>query len=158
MTDKPKPTEEEIAKWTRWFAVECNNQAWELADTDERSDAEAERMLRLSHAAALHWSSVGKEVHNMRADVLLAWTHALAGRGGEAKVYIDRAASALENIEGSGDWDRAFMPVAKAFACQAAGDTAGAEAARGELDTARALLDDEGDLKVFDHYRSVLGE
>jgi len=156
MTDQPKPTQDEIAKWTRWFAVECNNQAWELADADERSAADDEQMLRLAHAAALHWSSIGTAVHNMRADVLLAWTHALAECGDEAQAYADRAAAALEKVDSAGDWDRAFMPVAQAFACAGAGDTAGLAAALAKIESARGLLADEGDLKVFDHYRSMI--
>jgi hypothetical protein len=28
---------EELAKWTRWFAIECNNRAWRLAEAEERS-------------------------------------------------------------------------------------------------------------------------
>lgn len=142
--------------WHRWFAVECNNEAWSLADQSPRSSAEDERMVRLAHAAALHWSAVGKEVHALRADVLLAWVHASAGQGDEACRYAERAASVIETTEGVGDWDRAFMPIAEAYAYHAAGDSAMAAAATARLDAARALLADDEDLKVFDHYRALL--
>lgn len=154
--NQSKPSEEDIAKWHRWFAVECNNQCWSLADQVERSEAEDERMLRLAHAAALHWSAVGGPVNALRADVLLSWAHASAGLGTEARRYAERAAKALNNTEGVGVWDRAFMPIALCYACHAACDTAGVEAAGAQLDAARASLADEEDRKVFDQYRAML--
>lgn len=154
--NKSKPTDEEIAKWHRWFAVECNNEAWSLADQPKRTSVEDEQMLRLAHTAAMHWAKVGGPVHVLRADVLLAWVHAAAGLGMEAQRYAERAAGALDTVEGVGDWDRAFMPIAMCFGHHAAGDSASADTAAAQLDAARQTLTDEEDRKVFDHYRAML--
>ena len=151
-----QPSDEDIAKWHRWFAVECNNAAWSLADQAQRSAADDEQMVRLAQAAALHWSAVGDPVHALRADVLLAWVHAAAGLGGQAQRYASRAAESLGTTAGVGDWDRAFMPIAECFACHAAGDSASANVAAARLDIAREVLTDEEDRKVFDHYRAML--
>ena len=153
---REKPTQEEIAKWQRWFAVECNNDAWALADQAERTSADDEQMLRLAHTAALHWSRVGGPVHALRGDVLLAWVHAAAGLGQDAQRFADRAAKVLDTVEGVGDWDRAFMPIAVCYAHHAAGDTTRADSAAAQLDAARQTLSDDEDRKVFDHYRAML--
>jgi hypothetical protein len=35
MADDPAP--EDIEKWNKWFAVECNNRAWRLAEQTSRT-------------------------------------------------------------------------------------------------------------------------
>ena len=78
---------EEAARWTRRLAIECNNRAWRLAEAQGRTAAEDEEMLHCAHAAALHWSRVGTELHQARATMLLAHVHALRGRGESAMDY-----------------------------------------------------------------------
>jgi len=43
------PSAEELSRWHRWFAVECNNRAWQLADQAERTAAEDDEMLNAAH-------------------------------------------------------------------------------------------------------------
>jgi hypothetical protein len=46
------PSAEELTRWHRWFAVESNNRAWQLADQTERTAADDDEMLNAAHAAA----------------------------------------------------------------------------------------------------------
>ena len=41
----------EVARWTRWFAIECNNRVWRLAEATRRTSAEDDEMLHAAHAA-----------------------------------------------------------------------------------------------------------
>ena len=70
MTDQPSP--EDLKKWHRWFAVECNNAALELAEKTSRSEAESAQLLDAAHAAAFHWNQSGTELNVARARLLLA--------------------------------------------------------------------------------------
>ena len=65
------PTAEELHDRHRYFAVECNNRAWDLA-AKPRTAAEDDEMLNAAHAAAYHWRAVGTDLHAMRARMLLA--------------------------------------------------------------------------------------
>ena len=72
-----KPTDEELARFHRYFAVESNNHAWQstLAPAEEREPLD---ILRHAYVSAYHWSVVGTEVNEFRANILLA--HAWASR------------------------------------------------------------------------------
>jgi len=61
------PAAEEIRKWNKWFAAECNNRAWRLAEQPSRTPAEDQEMVHCAHAAALHWSKVGTALHQAPA-------------------------------------------------------------------------------------------
>ena len=76
-----QPGDEEIRKWHRRFAVECNNRAWRLSEASTRSPADDAEMVNAAHAAAFHWSKVGTELHAARAEMLLGHVHALLGHG-----------------------------------------------------------------------------
>jgi len=112
---------EEIARWNRWFAVECNNRAWRLAEKADRTEAEDAEMLHAAHAAALHWSEVGTELHNARALMLLGHVHALLGLGRTALPYARRSFDFVMANE-SAAWEMAFAHAVLANAAHAAGD------------------------------------
>ena len=116
-----QPDKEALDKWHRWFAVECNNRAWELAAVPGRTPEEDREMLSAAYAAAFHWSKVGKPVNTMRADLLLAHVHALLGHGREALAY---AASCLRFCETNEHeaWDVAFAHLEMALAAATSGD------------------------------------
>ena len=61
------PNSEEIKKWNRWFAVECNNAAWELIEKVKRTDDENTAMLNAAYSASFHWSAIGTNVNRARA-------------------------------------------------------------------------------------------
>ena len=112
---------EELAKWSRWFAVEFNNRAWRLAEAARRSAAEDEEMLHCAHAAALHWGRVGAELHNARATMLLAHVHALLGHGAIAMDYARQSFSYVTTHD-SPAWEVAFAHAVLANAAAAARD------------------------------------
>lgn len=122
-----KPTQEQIDQWHRWFAVECNNRAWDLIDKETRSPEEDREMLYLAYAAAYHWSKVGKPVNDARADVTLAHAHALLGQGEPALEYARRSLAFFEGREGEErpgqDWDLAFAHAEMARAAATLGDS-----------------------------------
>jgi succinylglutamate desuccinylase len=113
---------EELAKWTRWFAIECNNRAWRLAEAEKRTAAEDEEMLHSAHAAALHWGKVGTDLHTARATMLLGHVHALLGDGARAIKYARQSFSFVMSHE-SPAWEVAFAHAVLANAAAAAGET-----------------------------------
>jgi len=114
-------TPEEIARWTRWFAVECNNRAWRLSEAQRRTPAEDDEMLHCAHAAMLHWGKVGTELHKARATMLLAHVHALLGQGPGAMRHAGQAFAYVMSHE-SPAWEVAFAHAVLANAACAAGD------------------------------------
>ena len=122
-----EPTQELIDQWHRRFAVECNNQAWDLIDKERRSPAQDREMLYLAYGAAYHWSKVGTPLNDARAEVTLAHAHALLGQGEAALEYARRALSFFEAKEGQEqpgeDWDLAFAHAEMALAAASLGDS-----------------------------------
>lgn len=110
-----RPTQEMIDQWHRWFAVECNNRAWDLASKPERTSVENDEMLNIAHAAAFHWSQIGKPVNNARADVALAHIYSTLKNGAQALFYAQRSLSYFEKNP-EADWDIAFAHAEMAFA------------------------------------------
>jgi hypothetical protein len=143
-----QPDKETIDKWHRWFAVECNNRAWDLAAAAGRSPEEDREMLDTAHASAFHWAKVGRPVNGMRAELLLANVHALLGHGAEALSYARRCLAFCEGNECE-EWDVAFSHVQMALAAAVAGER---ELHAKHYATARQLgsaLQEEADRKVF---------
>ena len=119
MPDEPTP--EMIEKWHRWFAVECNNRAWDLSSKPNRTPSEDQEMLYSAYTAAYHWSKAGKPVNDARADLTLAHVHALLGQGQLALGYAQRCLAFFESNVGE-DWDVAFAHAEMAFAAAVLGD------------------------------------
>jgi hypothetical protein len=146
MSDQPSP--EEINRWNRWFAVECNNRAWELSSKPERSPADDNEMVYAAFAAAFHWSKAGRPVNNGRADVTLAHMLSLVEQGNAALFYARRG---LEFFEANPvtDWDIAFAHAEMAFAAAVCGD---ADLHASHYARARQLgeaIAEEEDRKIF---------
>lgn len=110
---------EEIDKWHKGFAVECNNRAWRLAEQTSRAPAEDEEMLHCAHAAALHWGKVGTELHQVRATMLLGQVHALAGDGKRALHYAREAFAYVTAHDETPAWELAFAHAVLANAAAA---------------------------------------
>lgn len=112
---------EELVKWNRWFAVECNNSAWRLAESHARTAAQDDEMLHCAHAAALHWSKVGTDLHCARATMLVGHVYALLGDGQRASTHARKAYDYVMSHE-SPDWEVAFAHAVLANAAAASGD------------------------------------
>ena len=113
------PDNNDPENWHRYFAVECNNRGWALVENPNRSLAEADEMLHAGHAAAYHWSKVGNDLNNVRAQTLLAEIHALRGFGASA-VSLSTLARDYFLAHDTEDWEIAFAHTIHAHACFAA--------------------------------------
>ncbi len=142
------PTSEELARFHRYFAVECNNAAWDLAAKPGRTPRDNRAMLYRAYSAAYHWEEIGSPLNDARAEVTLAQVHALLGQGDLALEY---AQSCLEYFQENPaeDWDLAFAHLVMAHAAAAASD---AVLHTRHYEEARRLgeaIADEGDRTVF---------
>ncbi|MGE0626137.1 MAG: hypothetical protein AB7I04_22400 [Pseudomonadales bacterium] len=116
-----QPETADASSWHRYFAMHCNNRAWALA-VQERDPEEEAEMLNAAHASAYHWNLVGDEIHRMRAVMLLAEVHALAGLGDTALDHADRMRDFFLELEETPDWEIAFVHTVHARAAAVAGD------------------------------------
>lgn len=112
---------EDIAKWDKWFGIECNNRAWALAESRTRTRREDDEMLHSAHAAVLHWGKVGTEHNVALGHMLLGQVHALAGNGALARRYAQQAFDYVTSRE-SPAWEVAFVHAILANAAASTGD------------------------------------
>jgi hypothetical protein len=117
----PKPPDDtKPESWQRFFASSANNVAWQLAELPA-TDVDVRQLLNAAHAAAWHWESAGNELNQMRALMLLAQAHALAGLGTTALRFADRMRSYFLATQDTPDWEIAFVHVIHAHAACVAG-------------------------------------
>jgi hypothetical protein len=115
----------DVAVAHRWFAIECNNAAWDLVESSSRAVDDTQRMLDLAHAAAWHWSQVGKPINQLRAVNLLATAYIAAGLSASALQQAERGRQlAGELRDALTPFDRACVHGALAAALQLAGRSA----------------------------------
>lgn len=137
------PSDNDPDQWHRYFAMESNNRAWQLAAQSSRTDEEAMEMLDAAHASALHWGVVGTELNAMRAKMLLAEVHALRGFGDSA-LELATAMRAFFLARETDDWELAFVHVIHAHAAAVAGDSQRHRESYAAAQTAiDAIADDE---------------
>ena len=117
-----QPSEDEIKRWHRWFAVECNNHSWDLVELVERTVDQDREMKAAAFAAAYHWSKIGTPVNDARAEVTIAHILSALNEGEQALVH---ARNSLEYFQANPaeDWDIAFAWMEVAFAAGVAGQT-----------------------------------
>ena len=131
-----RPTTSDLQEWHRYFAVECNNRAWDLCG-QVRTAEEDDEMLDNAHAAALHWRAVGTPLNHMRARTLLADVHALLGHGRSALAFATEMRAYFLAQE-TADWELALVHTVYAHAAYAAGEM---ESYRAAYAAATAALD-----------------
>lgn len=140
----------DLAKAQRWFAIECNNAAWDLLEKPNRTADETERMLHVAHASIHHWLTAGNELNRLRGMVLLANVYASAGMGEGARLYAEKALALSAAVgESQTPFDRATTLAAMARACSVSNDSSRALEFLGLAQQAAARLDAE-DRPVFD--------
>jgi hypothetical protein len=111
----------------RWFAVQFNNEAWDLLERPSRTVAEEDRLLSAAYAAWEHWSQSGTPLNAQRARHLLAHAHAAVGHG---ELALRHAAACMALSEQNGDAQSAFdraaavEGLARAHACAGGRETA----------------------------------
>ncbi len=115
-----EPTAEELHRWHRFFAVECNNSAWQMT-LDDASERNTKAMLNAAHASVYHWLHVGTELNKMRGYTLLAHVHAFCGHGAIALEYINEAYAYFRQNK-TESWEYAFTHMIRAQAAHVAGN------------------------------------
>lgn len=145
-----QPTPDEIARFHRWHAVECNNLAWKLSEQTSRTPAEDDLMLDAAHASAFHWGQVGSELNQARAQMLLGQVHAALGLGTTAWAYARRSYEYLAAHEPP-DWELAFVHAVLAHAASAAGDAALHQQHYALAEQLGQAIADPEDKAVFQH-------
>jgi len=114
------PSNTDTAAWQRYFAMQGNNAAWDLS-TQPMDAARAAELLDAAHASAWHWKAVGTELNRMRATMLLAQAHALAGHGATALAYAREMRDYFVGRPDTPDWEIAFAHAVHAHAAHVAG-------------------------------------
>lgn len=142
-----KPSDEELAKLHRYFAVESNNHAWltSISPSDERDPLE---ILQHAYVSAYHWSKVGTEINEFRANILLAHAHAFCGHGQTALTYVQRYRDYLSKHDVVG-WEQGFAAMIHAQVAHVLGNIEEHATLYAE---AKALVDataDAGDKEVL---------
>jgi hypothetical protein len=113
----------DLAQAHRWFAIECNNQAWDLVEKSDRTPHETQQMISAAHAAALHWDAVGNALNRERAENLLATVYSAAGDAAPAVRHAERCLTLnLENAADATPFDRAAAVACAAQAHALAGN------------------------------------
>jgi hypothetical protein len=140
------PSEDDLKRWHKYFAIECNNRAWELT-TQSRSVDEDREMLDAAHASLLHWSKIGNELNRMRGKMLLAEVHSLLGFGELAYSYAKEMHDYFISNE-TPDWEIAFAHAIYAHAAQISGDTAAHKAVYEQAVRAIECIADDEDREI----------
>ncbi|MEM9082788.1 MAG: hypothetical protein AAGB34_04265 [Planctomycetota bacterium] len=70
----------DMDKAHRYFAVECNNKAWDLIEGPSLDPEGAERLVHLAHTSVFHWSHAGDELNALRGETLLVAAYLKARR------------------------------------------------------------------------------
>ena len=99
-------------------------------ETEDRTQAQDDRMLHMAHASRHHWEQVGTPANLARGEWLCSRVYAVLGRG-EPSLHHARRVLELCEEHGIGDWDLAFAHEALARAHAVAGDRAASEEALG---------------------------
>lgn len=103
------------------FAVELFNQTWDLIESDERDQADDDRMVHAAHASRYHWEIAGTGENIARGEWLISRVYALLHRIEPCLYHADRCLQVtLQND--LKDFDLAFAYEAMARASSLAGD------------------------------------
>lgn len=142
-----EPTELSPEQWHRYFAIECNNRAWSLATQTSRTSDEVAAMLDAAHAASFHWQVVGTELNHLRAKLLLAEAHALAGFGQSAFTIAEDVRSSFLGRE-SDAWEVALVYAIHAHAAAVAGMPQAHRASHAAAADALATIADDENRRI----------
>jgi len=133
----------------KWFAVECNNQAWDLWEQPELSPEQAQQMIDIAHAGRFHWSKVGTEINDLRALTLLACAYIKAGNPQQGLDYAKTAEILCNKLgEDKTAFDQACVQAARARGYDAMEEHKSAIHRQAAQQLAEQI-EDEGDREYF---------
>lgn len=135
----------------RWFAIECNNRAWDLVEQGTRTAAETSEMIDAAHAARLHWKAMGNLLNELRAECLLATVHVKAADGPAAVRHAERCLHLSEEVgETATPFDLASAHGCAAYAYALAGQSKDAQSHAETMVAIAAGFDDVDDRAVIE--------
>jgi len=108
-----------IAQAHYYFAMDFNNQTWELLEKQNRSRLDDVRMLDYAHASLSHWRTTGTAVRQQRGEWLVSHVHAVLGEGAQALKHAHLCYEVLENNKDEmddSDFAFAYETIARAYA------------------------------------------
>jgi hypothetical protein len=142
----------DVRRAHHWFAVECNNVAWNLVESSggPRTPEQTDRMIHAAHAACFHWLHAGTPLNHFRALCLLATAYAAAGRADEAVRHAEACLTLSSQLtEPPTDFDLATAHGCAANAFALAGRRSEARRQYDQAAAAAGRLADEDDKQVF---------
>ncbi|HUQ70047.1 MAG TPA: hypothetical protein VM165_11015 [Planctomycetaceae bacterium] len=145
----PEPTFD-VAAAHRWFAIDCNNAAWDLIEQADRTASDTDRMLHLAHASCWHWQQIGQPIHQLRGLTLLATAYVAARLPAGAVRFAERGLDLSQEVSDATPFDRACAHGAVAAAYQLAGQNANAKREYDAAYSLAAKFDDADDRAVFE--------
>jgi hypothetical protein len=138
----------------RWFAVEFNNEVWDLLDGGvgpDSPDADRDLLLYGAFASARHWFECGTAANAARGEHLVSRAALAVGEPGLALRHARRCLALVqENPEVMEDWDAPFAHEALARALAATGDLAGGAVHRADAVRLTAAVADPLDREVLE--------
>ncbi len=139
----------DLKRAQRWFAVENNNQAWELIESSP-DYLHAGELLSRAYASHRHWFEVGGPLQKQRAEHLVATAVSFLGN---TSLSVHHADACMKLSDANGDQQTAFDRAA-ALEClarsHACAELADAGSRRETARKAGALIEDPDERAVFE--------
>ena len=135
----------------RALGVALYNHVWTLLETADRTPAQVDEMIHSAHASRFHWSRAeGSEPVNLaRGEWQCSRVYAVLGRG-EPALWHARRCLAINEDNGSADWDIASAYEAMARATLVAGDAAAAADWKAKATAALDGIADQDDRDIIE--------
>lgn len=134
----------------RLFAINLNNEVWELLEKPSRTREENDRMICAAHASCCHWLEVGSVVNHQRGEWLISRVYSVLGFSETALYHAQRCLELTEtNFNLMRDFDIAFAYEGMARAYAVAGNASSAREYTQKASAAGKKVMDEEDKNVF---------
>jgi DNA-binding transcriptional MerR regulator len=135
----------------RALGVALYNHVWTLLEAADRTPAQVDEMIHAAHASRFHWSRAeGSEPVNLaRGEWQCSRVYAVLGRAEPALWHASRCL-AINEANGSADWDIASAYEAMARASAVAGDTAAAADWKAKATAALGGIADQDDRDIIE--------
>lgn len=135
----------------RALGVALFNHVWTLLEKPDRTPAEVDEMIHAAHASRFHWSRAqGAEPVNLaRGEWQCSRVYAVLGRG-EPALWHARRCLAINEANGTADWDIASAYEAMARASAVAGDPGAAADWKAKATAALEGIADQDDRDIIE--------
>ena len=135
----------------RALGVKLFNHVWTLLEKGDRTPAETDEMIHAAHASRFHWCrAAGAESFNLaRGEWQCSRVYAVLGRGEPALWHAWRCV-AINEANGTADWDIASAYEAMARASAVAGDPVAAAEWKAKSTAALDGIADQDDRDIIE--------